>query len=369
MQSSTTSDVLANLVAGDLRLVSTSNIDETIARISNLSHDELKGERILALVWDQIPPPTSILDEAIDQLAKAALSLWPQWYLSQSDFDPVLPTLETLTERIRQARLERYVLPHWVQLADKACQTQRPPRWANEFTSEVEARQLALALGGQACRLALAVDRSEQDDGALLGLARAAEWLSRETKLPMFVLVPCEIAKSCELDSINFGTVELTDEAGPPKFDRETQTEILAQNTQLDRRTRKQPIVRRARLIVRPLIGRPHPDSAGEQLLWEKLRSDPELGGLFLCNQWTDTVCATTHLVDFVWRNGKLIVEVDGYYWHSSQYSFSRDRRRDYEFHLSSYIVLRLPHDEVIADVDGAIEKIRRLVHYRQQCL
>jgi very-short-patch-repair endonuclease len=61
-----------------------------------------------------------------------------------------------------------------------------------------------------------------------------------------------------------------------------------------------------------------------------------------------------------------VIVEVDGYEHHSNRFAFSNDRRRDYELTVSDYLVLRLPHDEVIQDVGIAIEKIRDLVQFRR---
>ena len=35
------------------------------------------------------------------------------------------------------------------------------------------------------------------------------------------------------------------------------------------------------------------------------------------------------HLVDFLWRNEQVVVEVDGYQFHSSRAAFERDRLRD----------------------------------------
>ena len=43
------------------------------------------------------------------------------------------------------------------------------------------------------------------------------------------------------------------------------------------------------------------------------------------------------------------------------------DRHRDYELLLSGYTVLRLSHDEVMADVTTALEKIRRVSRLQLQ--
>ncbi|HSK18897.1 MAG TPA: DUF559 domain-containing protein [Longimicrobiales bacterium] len=47
------------------------------------------------------------------------------------------------------------------------------------------------------------------------------------------------------------------------------------------------------------------------------------------------------HEVDFVWRDARVIVEVDGYAFHASAHSFGADRRRDAELTAAGYRVLR----------------------------
>jgi very-short-patch-repair endonuclease len=114
------------------------------------------------------------------------------------------------------------------------------------------------------------------------------------------------------------------------------------------------------------VIGRPHPLSRGEQLLAKRLARDEMLGGLFEFNIPLTTRHGNRYLVDLVWTEGKVIVEVDGYEFHSDRAAFSLDRRRDYELTISGYVVLRLPHDELVEDVELAAEKIRDVVRFRQ---
>jgi very-short-patch-repair endonuclease len=47
------------------------------------------------------------------------------------------------------------------------------------------------------------------------------------------------------------------------------------------------------------------------------------------------------HEVDFVWRDARVVAEVDGYAFHSSAHSFAADRRRDAELTAAGYRVLR----------------------------
>ena len=91
---------------------------------------------------------------------------------------------------------------------------------------------------------------------------------------------------------------------------------------------------------VCPIIGRPHPFSRGEQLLAKRLANDAMLSGLFQFNIRVTTKHENQYLVDLVWIEGKVVVEVDGYEFHSDRHAFSLDRRRDYELTVSGYLVL-----------------------------
>ena len=45
--------------------------------------------------------------------------------------------------------------------------------------------------------------------------------------------------------------------------------------------------------------------------------------------------------VDFLWREQRLIVEIDGYVYHSSRSAFERDRAKDGTMAATGYLVLR----------------------------
>jgi len=313
------------------------------------------------------------LDQVLDRVADAASSLWPDWYISEPADINERGTLELLQGRVHTAGLDRQVLPHWLYRADIACRANMRPRAVGDFTSEVEVRQLALALGTQTVHLVLGIQGENQDSAAILGLARITEWLAREAKLSVVVLVPASVGVPPELDSISFGAVTLERGICPPATDSDlvsvAEKPTLGQNAEhlaSNRRVRLPKPRQRPVLLVHPLVGRPHPGSQGERLLWARLREDPELAEYFLCNQWVYTACGSTYLVDFVWQRGRVIVEVDGYYWHSSKFQFSFDRRRDYELLLSGYSVVRIPHDELLADLESTVQKIRRVVQLRQ---
>lgn len=118
--------------------------------------------------------------------------------------------------------------------------------------------------------------------------------------------------------------------------------------------------------LLTPLIGRPHPLSEGEQLLAAAIGADPALHGLFEFNQWVESCFGRRFLGDLVAREERIVVEVDGYRWHSTRALFASDRARDFELVVSGYLVLRLPHEEVLRDIDAALEKVRTFVAFRR---
>ena len=52
--------------------------------------------------------------------------------------------------------------------------------------------------------------------------------------------------------------------------------------------------------------------------------------------------------VDFVWRDARLIVEVDGYRYHRSPSAFEDDRERDVTLSLAGWTVLRFTYAQVV---------------------
>ena len=56
------------------------------------------------------------------------------------------------------------------------------------------------------------------------------------------------------------------------------------------------------------------------------------------------------HEVDFLWRAERLVVEVDGYAFHSSRASFERDRLRDSELQAAGLRVLRVTWRQIVDD-------------------
>jgi very-short-patch-repair endonuclease len=66
------------------------------------------------------------------------------------------------------------------------------------------------------------------------------------------------------------------------------------------------------------------------------------------------------HEVDFLWREHTLIVEVDGYAFHSSRSSFERDRRRDAELQAAGYRVIRFTWRQITREPEATIATLAR---------
>lgn len=65
-------------------------------------------------------------------------------------------------------------------------------------------------------------------------------------------------------------------------------------------------------------------------------------------------------LVDFVWRNQKLIVETDGYRYHRGRVAFEDDRARDLKLRALGYDVIRLTHRQVMNDPEEVIAILKK---------
>jgi very-short-patch-repair endonuclease len=61
------------------------------------------------------------------------------------------------------------------------------------------------------------------------------------------------------------------------------------------------------------------------------------------------------YTVDFLWPERRLVVELDGYAYHSDRASFEADRRRDRELQTRGYVVLRFTYREVMEDPEAVV--------------
>jgi very-short-patch-repair endonuclease len=208
----------------------------------------------------------------------------------------------------------------------------------------LQARQLALALEGDHLRVVVALQPASLDALGLDAVGRALEWFAAHTRARLIGVLPAELAAHEGLDRVGYGarTIRFSaaDVGGAPP---------------------EEPIA-----VVHPVIGRPHPLSRVEQHLAQVLGRVEDLRTLFEFNQRIETARGSHAIVDLLWREGRVIVEIDGWDTHGNRGAFASDRQRDYELVLSGYLILRLTNEEVLSDAALSVDKIRDVVRFRR---
>ncbi len=68
------------------------------------------------------------------------------------------------------------------------------------------------------------------------------------------------------------------------------------------------------------------------------------------------------HEVDFLWRDHKLVVEVDGFAFHATRAAFERDRARDADLQAAGYRVIRLTWRQIVEEPHAVVARLARLM-------
>ncbi|MEI9942426.1 MAG: DUF559 domain-containing protein [Pseudomonadota bacterium] len=312
---------------------------------------------LVALEWTHAPALASELDEIRDALARAAASLWPDWYITaEQRFErqrlasaPVAGVIEeTAKASVRPSA-------SWLRAAWRRCAAGQLPL-VPRMTAAEQVRQLSRALDPTRLIFALSVASPEATPARVRALAHAAEWLAYESQAKTLLLLPRAWQKHPELDHVTYQALTLepedpvaisADGAGPVSDGGSARTASSA----------SEPL----HVVVGPIIGKPHPASEAEQLLYKCLIADGELAALFEYNQPLTVYGDKRCTVDLIWRNGALVIEVDGDE-HRGPVAFRKDRDRDYRVFMSGYTTLRVTNGDVIVDVDAVVSKIRSVV-------
>jgi very-short-patch-repair endonuclease len=332
-----------------IRLLAVDHLRDALVQLQEDTESADQTTHVVACIWSKLPDLSRLLDDVVQRMGETAQRLWPHWYgvtLPRShNIDDLLAAVSRSSSIDAGSTLA--LMPPWLQAAAARCEARRPPL-PKGFSKAVHLRQLAAALAPSELEFLLCADSPTPASNSLHGFARAAEWIAQETRRKVSVLVPRHLADAPELDCIScFTPVPRVDRPAPSPPEHVDHAE-------------------KAGCVVWPVQGHPHPNSPGEQLLAERIETAESLRGLFEYNIKIETVHGRTFSVDLVWRAGRVIVEVDGYHWHSSSTAFSNDRYRDYELLISGYLVLRLPHSEVLQDVEMAVSKIQDVVNFRR---
>ena len=265
-----------------------------------------------------------ILDRVLDDLAALAFESWPDWYGREEVIG------QDLLEHVRTDRL---VSGPWLRAAAKQINAGRHPRF-RRTAKDIEFRQLMRAVDPMQPVLIAAIDPFLIARAA--PVIQALEWCAARgaSVVAAFSTRPPFLAP---YDRVLYGALEVVHEAKPAQ----------------------------ERFIAPP--SRAHHFSAVEQRVEAALRLDAELGALFSCNETVTVGGFGPHpRVDLLWREGRVIVELDGPD-HQDDPKFANDRHRDYELLVAGYLVLRITNDQVDTDLQRAIEKIRAVVRFRRQ--
>ena len=112
------------------------------------------------------------------------------------------------------------------------------------------------------------------------------------------------------------------------------------------------------------------PDRTRSDLGWDRspTRSSLERRFLRICAEYRlpqpeVNVRIGPHRVDFLWRDQRLVVEVDGYRYHSDRAAFEADRARDRELGRRGFRVMRFADAEL---ADGTAVAASLLAQLRQ---
>ncbi len=340
------------LSVGGVTCVFTDDVDSALDDLQRWAIGQDGAVRLIGQTCDPLPRHSDLLESLVRSLAESALLLWPDWY-EGSHFTTMTDDAgdHSLTDAVIARQIGDGVNASWLTTASANCRSGKAPI-VSQLSLAVQVRQLVLAMTTQQLVVAICLQEQNPIPDRLLGFARALEWLAREANASVLALLPVSLETRAELDGISSGARYQQ----PQPFSIDSNSLETVSNVSVEEKHR-----------VCPILGRPHPASPGEQLLAQRLSDDAELAGMFGFNERVQTVFDSRLLVDLLWSEGRVIVEVDGYGYHSSRSAFNADRHRDYELILSGYVVLRLPHDFVVQDVQLAVERIRELVHFRIQ--
>ena len=339
-------EALAKLSPGQTQVVLCENTTENLAYLLDAAN-HVRWQRVITHVWEQLPSQNQAIANVVETFAQVAFELWPTWYQEDNRFiESGTSVTDNLMNRYAcsslQATRDNISLP-WLKDAVRQCQQQKIP-FLHDLPHGLQLAQLALAIDSDG--LILAIADPQPASHCLLGLAKAITWIADHTRSRLVLLLPESLSTADELESVLYGAISLHNTAVP-----------------------KTVLPQEAKHTIFPIHGRPHPFSPGEQTLATLLAQDTELAPLFKFNQRLQSVRLSQFLVDLLWPEGRVVVEIDGYRHHGNRFGFSCDRNRDYELLISDYIVLRLPHDEMMADPEVAVEKIRDVVQFRRQQL
>jgi very-short-patch-repair endonuclease len=346
--------------------------------------DELKSQRegpsIVTITWEKVPELQRELNGLVDAIAEAALSIWPLWYRSAAE--RFRQASDTATDVVRERDIDEVVLhakshaptssEAWLRHVWKRCERGRLPT-TKKLTSAEQVRHLSKAVDPHHLIIVVAALRPIVKKGRLQALAKALEWMAKETASPLVFIAPAEWNSRPELDAISYDCVPWDDPSrnlpSQPSGALSRDTGPIPDPTLIPLEKGGEPANSPggtdSSVVVEPVLGKPHPKSRVENHLAKHLTADPELAPLFRWNH-PMPVLGIGKTVDLFWEAGGVVIEIDGPS-HLTPPQYNQDRDRDYRLLLEGYTSLRITNDAVNADVAVVIEKIRKVVRLKNR--
>jgi very-short-patch-repair endonuclease len=307
------------------------DLDAAIWSLDDLLAQVSPPRTVVTLDWPALPRLADELESVATALGAATVSMFPPLYATadqrrrQQPANPKIPGVFPAAERTIVA----------------ACQAARPPDLGH-WPFGVQVRQLVLAIDPQTLVLLLLARARAIEDGALLSFARGSEWLAAHGKARVLVVLPAGLADEPALEIVRH------------------RARYLRAGLRLSGPVA--PIAAAPDVSVSAVLGRPHRDSEGEQRLSRFISDDPVLAPLFRFNQVVATAEGAAARVDLLWPEGRLVIKVDGYPWHSRRAPFFADRDRDFHLLASGYRVWRVDESEILDEPERVVGKLRQLV-------
>jgi len=271
--------------------------------------------RMLRLDFVGVATTALAIDRILNDLADLAAALWPDWDGPESP--KLLPLL----------------LPAWRRAATRFASAGRRPRFPL-LARETEFAHLLSVLPGLV--LVAEVDSLRSERAA--PIIAALDWC-RRYGAAVVTLLGEEPAPEAPWDLLLYDAVIV---------------EPL-------------PVEPAARRLILPSADIASRGSAIERRMREALQAAPDLAGLFEDEVTLQLgALGLTPRVDLLWRDGKVVVELDGPE-HERDPNYGADRHRDYELLVAGYLVLRLTNAEVELDLSRSLEKVRRVVNLRRE--
>jgi hypothetical protein len=268
---------------------------------------------VLRLDMVSVANTAHAIDRILDDLADLVSTQWPDWVGQESPRHP--PRL----------------LSAWHRAATRFASAGRRPRFPR-LARETEFAHLLSVLPG----LVLLAEVDSLRSKRAAPIIAALEWCRRHGAAIVALF---------------------TEEPAPEApWDRLLYDAVIVQS----------PVEPAACRLILPTSDNASCGSAIERRMREALRATTDLAGLFEDEVTLQLgALGLTPRVDLLWRDGKVVVELDGPE-HERDPNYGADRHRDYELLVAGYLVLRLTNAEVELDLSRSLEKVRRVVNLRR---